>query len=127
MRKKLQQRAQYAKDLDAAMKLATKAANLDEALRIRTAIESIEGERPAATVAAATPRIPEAAVTYRGHHYLAVLKPHITWTQARDACRKMGGDLVSINDKAEFRFVRTLNGATNLYVGQACRHQLEMA
>lgn len=112
-------RAQYAKDLDAAMKLATKAANLDEALRIRAAIESIDDERPATAtaVAAAASRIPEAAVVYRGHHYLAVLKPNVTWTQARDVCRKMGGDLVVINDKTEFKFVRTLNGATNLYIG----------
>jgi hypothetical protein len=107
-------RKQFVLDLDAAMKLATKAADLDEALRIRSAKEAAEKE---ASGAAAQAQIPAAAASFRGHHYLAVLSPKITWTAARDICRKMGGDLASINDKAELNFLRSLNDTNNLFVG----------
>jgi hypothetical protein len=87
---------------------------LDEALRLRTAKEAIEKETP---TAASPARIPANAATFRGHSYLAVLSPNVSWNEAREHCRKMGGDLASINDKEEFAFLRKLNGPVNLHVG----------
>jgi hypothetical protein len=68
--------------------------------------------------------VPGFAREFRKHHYLLVKKATttrvqrsaenkpteaaFTWTKAQEACEKMGGHLVKVNDAEAFEFVRSL-------------------
>ena len=56
------------------------------------------------------------------HHYLAVLAP-VSWVQAGQICKKMGGHLVYIETDEEMEFIRTLTGNTPVYVGATDQHK----
>lgn len=51
--------------------------------------------------------VPKNATEYKGHHYFAVTDK-ATWDEARRACAKMGGHLVTIKDVDEYVVVRNL-------------------
>ena len=86
-------RKQYAQDLDAALKGAMNAEQLDEAVRIRDLKKAVEAGGPE-TPAAATPKAVsgrEGAVNFRGSQHRIVLAQIRTWGEAREAWRKVGG------------------------------------
>lgn len=107
-------RATLLRELNEAKDAATKAAQLDEAVRIRDAIEALRKDKEILTPPA--PDIPAVAVEFDGHHYLAVLN-RMTLEQARAKCKEMGGELASLESQREFQFVSALIDDVACWVG----------
>lgn len=105
---------QYLKDLDLCLKAALKAEQLDEAIRIRAWRELIEASRetPVGKVSATR----EGAVAFGGSQYRIFLAD-VSWTGARDACRKLGGELASVDSKEKREFLSKQSGSVQLWVG----------
>jgi hypothetical protein len=112
-------RKQYLNDLDAAQTAATKAEDLDEAVRIRDAKKLVEagpGEQNSPNPARpATVR--EGALSFHGSEYRIVLAQVKTWGEAREMCRKLGGDLAVLDTKEKREFLGKYNGSVELWVG----------
>jgi hypothetical protein len=53
------------------------------------------------------------ALSYNGSDYLFITTPK-TWNEARSACRKLGYDLVTLNDSAEEALLETQENARNM-------------
>lgn len=51
--------------------------------------------------------IPSKTASYSGHYY-SVFNDDLTWNEAKTACERMGGHLVSISSSAENSFVKSL-------------------
>lgn len=108
--------AEFIRELDDAMKSATKAGDLDAALAVRE-LKQLADEGKQAPPKAEPVVLPVGPVEFGKHRYLAVLRPGVKWTEVRDLCNKMGGDLATANSADEFKFLITLNGPTNLWIG----------
>jgi len=108
--------------LDETLLVETKAGRLDEALKIKNAIEEVKsGKEIIVKEDKSTKKnIPSCAVEYNGHHYLAVLRP-VDWEKAKKLCEEMGGHLVYIEDKKEMEMLKkiiySIFGKINLWVG----------
>ncbi len=63
--------------------------------------------------ASAASVVPSGAKEYKGHTYY-VYKSDYTWAQAKKACEKKGGHLVTITSAKENEFVRDLISKTNI-------------
>lgn len=77
----------------------------------KNALHPLESKRKA---------LPAGAVEYDGHHYLLKLG-RLSWHEAKDACEKMGGHLVTIGKRDENKFVRELAklsiGTKHVWIG----------
>ncbi|MDA7928639.1 C-type lectin domain-containing protein [Mariniblastus sp.] len=56
---------------------------------------------------------PAAAKQFAGHYYMVVHEHGIDWQDARDICKRMGGDLVCINSEEERQFLHKIIGDGN--------------
>ena len=60
-------------------------------------------------------KIPSSAKYYQGHYY-KVYNSSLTWTEAKAACEKLGGHLVTITSSREQKYVNSILGkGKNLY------------
>jgi len=84
-----------------AIRSYTQERRVDEARAIRTRLAMLE---LGVTITRAE---------YEGHTY-AVLASPATWADAREVCRSMGGDLVSLEDRSEMIFVAELAEAVDV-------------
>jgi hypothetical protein len=100
-------RKQYLADLDEAIKKATQAGELDDAVKIRGLKESVEAAPAQARVG---------ALTFRGSQYRIFLAD-VKWGEARKMCQALGGDLVSIDSKEKREFLGKHAGSVELWVG----------
>ncbi len=106
--------------LKEALSVETKAGRLDEAIRIKKAIEEIKGGKgipEKKQPKSSNKQIPSCAVKYNGHHYLAVLRPAISWKEAKKLCENMGGYLVCVRDEKESTFIRKLTQGSYVWIG----------
>lgn len=89
--------------------IVSPAAKIEHAAK--TALLPLEPKRKA---------LPVGAVEYEGHHYLLMLG-RFSWHEAKDACEKKGGHLVTIGKREENSFVRELvkitNAKTHVWIG----------
>ena len=94
-------------------------------LESKSAPDAIAGsvpEQPGAEPRrAGAPPYPADAKAFGGHHYALVMEP-LTWNQARKACEKMGGHLVTIGTQEEDEAVKSLlsgpgNGKCRPWIG----------
>jgi hypothetical protein len=107
-------RKEYLEDLANAQKVATKAEKLDEAIRIRDLRAVLEKEKESPPPTKGTPR--EGVYTFRGSQYRIVLAAG-SWSEAREKCQKMGGDLAVVDTKEKREFFGQVNGSLELWVG----------
>jgi hypothetical protein len=105
-------RAALIADLDKALADATKAGNLDEALRIREAKKSLESEETTKP----PPALREGAVRF-GKSQFRIVLADVRWSEAREACRKLGGDLAGIDSEEKREFLKSQIGSLQLWVG----------
>ena len=56
---------------------------------------------------------PAAAKHFAGHYYMVVHEHGIDWQDARDICKRMGGDLACINSEEERQFLHKIIGEGN--------------
>jgi hypothetical protein len=100
-------------DLEEALTEATKANDLDEAIRIREAKRLIAGTSKPTPPRA---KLREGAYILGRSQYRIVLTD-VTWREAREACRKAGGDLAVIDSREKREVLRKLVGGTQPWVG----------
>lgn len=60
--------------------------------------------------------VPADAQHFAGRWYKVVLEKK-AWHAARDKCKEMGGQLVTIPDAATWEFVKTLTGGASVWLG----------
>ena len=60
--------------------------------------------------------VPADAKPFNGRWYKVVLEKK-SWHAARDKCKEMGGQLVTIPDAATWEFVKGLTGGAKLWIG----------
>jgi len=60
--------------------------------------------------------IPSDARAFDGHHY-KVFESRVSWHEAKQACEKIGGHLVTISSERENRFVSDLTGGRGFWIG----------
>jgi Lectin C-type domain len=112
-------RKQYLSDLDAAQTAATKAEDLDEAVRIRDQRKLVEAG-PGTPNPPSLPKpvaVREGALSFHGSEYRIVLAQVKTWGEAREMCRKLGGDLASLDTKEKREFLAKHNETVQVWVG----------
>ena len=110
-------RARLLSNLTEAMEEEARRVNVEEANKIRGALqtakeiepatlEELVGNRVKKPAKAIQPkvRIPKTALKFNGHHYAICTDP-MTWHRARAYCETLGGHLASINTKQEFNFL----------------------
>jgi hypothetical protein len=127
-------RVELIMNLEQALKKALQDADLEEANKIDAAIKTIQAGQPLQLKTSgknvtnskktnARFKIPAAAKRFQRHSYLAVHIHNITWEDARDLCKEMGGYLAVINSPQEFNFLYSLVGPAppdrNLWIGAA--------
>ena len=62
-------------------------------------------------------RAPKDAVAFGGHRYKVYAPSKLDCLEAVKVCRKLGGNLVTIESAAEFEFLKKLTGSGRLWVG----------
>ena len=136
---------QYGEALDELIKKAMMSGNIDEAKTIKEekdrallVLNDLESRLPQAAPppvaepgqppenkpvgmtsdekAAAKKAAREKASQFQSHSYLLVETP-VTWKEAEAACENMGGHLVTIWNKNENTFVRTMAAGKNVWLG----------
>lgn len=90
------------RDLDLAMSAATKAGNLDEAVKLKGAVASMR--ESVLITPSDSNRFPNNALAWNGHHYKLIEKS-LTWNQANVECQRLGGHLVRIESAEESRII----------------------
>ena len=117
-------RTNLLRNLDQAIKEATKAGELDDALKIRQARKAAE-EGPSLAAPPPTPpkpqppaaaKPPKNAKTWGKHHY-KLINDTMPVTEAQKACVKMGGRIVQIESADQNKFILGLlqGGTCNYY------------
>lgn len=56
---------------------------------------------------------PEGTVKHKNSHYY-LIKEQLTYSQAEEKCKKLGGNLLVINDKYEYSFIKKFGRKTRL-------------
>ena len=85
----------------------------------RTLVNAAEMGKPPVPRTASRPLPPAHAKEYSGSYYKA-FNDHLTWHQARDKCREMGGQLAVVKSQEENRFLTSLiqgAGLANAWLG----------
>lgn len=103
----------YVEELTTAQKAATKAEQLDEAVRIRDWKTLVEQGKDGSSAKGGRR---EGAVSFGGSQYKVVLAEG-GWLAARERCQKLGGDLAVIDTKEKREFLGKLNESVELWVG----------
>jgi hypothetical protein len=107
-------RARLLSNLNAAMEEEARKINLEEANKIKAVMgDAKKYEAPklgglmeqGGKTKAPKVRISKTAVKFEGHRYALINKP-MTWHVARDYSESLGGQLVRINSKEEFFFLK---------------------
>jgi len=111
-------RVELLSQLDEALLFETKAGRLDEAIKIKRAIEEVKSGKgiPGREERPTKKNIPSCAIEWNGHHYLAVLMP-VDWEKAKKLCEEMGGHLVYIEDEREMKMLSVLTKDIYVWVG----------
>lgn len=103
----LSAKEKLAKELTEAGTLAIKAENLDEAIRIRTAIQELHDDKTIPNKTIPNKRIPKDAVRWNEHYYKVFTDP-VMIDVANRRCEALGGHLVRIRSQQQHQFVVSL-------------------
>jgi hypothetical protein len=126
---------QYLAKLDAAVKSSLQANKIEDAKRAKSELErvrllksDIDSKLAMQGGGASDPKVaptvpdppkktaPADSVEFKGHHYKYVSEV-VTWDTANMRCNGMGGHLVTIADAEENKFILSLGGAWDRWIG----------